>query len=52
MAPVFLKWLAFGGADPQVMKLGKVNAAGPVPNLDKMQALDAWYQGELAAPAK
>jgi len=40
-------WPAFGGSDPQVMRLGKVNEAGPVPNLDKMKALDAWYQDEL-----
>jgi len=46
--PGLPKWPAFSGADPQVMKLGKVNAAGPVPNLDKMKALDAWYQDELA----
>jgi para-nitrobenzyl esterase len=45
-------WPAFSGADPQVMKLGKVNATGPVPNLDKMRALDAWYQGELAVAVK
>jgi len=34
------------------MRLGKVNAAGPVPNLDKMQALDAFYQGQLSVAAK
>lgn len=45
-------WPPFSGSDPQVMRLGKVNAAGPVPNLDKMTALDAWYQGELSAAAK
>ena len=41
-------WPAFAGADPQVMRIGKVNAPGGVPNLDKMQALDGWYQMTLA----
>ncbi len=45
-------WPAFGGADPRVMRLGKVNVAGPVPNLDKMTALDGWYQAELAQASK
>ena len=50
--PGLPRWPAFGGADPQVMRLGKVNAPGPVPNLDKMKALDAFYQGEPALAAK
>jgi len=50
--PGLPKWPAFSGGDPQVMRLGKVNAAGPVPNLDKMQALDAFYQGQLSVAAK
>jgi len=44
-------WPAFGGVDPQVMRLGKVNAPGPVPNLDKMKALDTVYAGASASGA-
>ncbi len=34
-------WPAFTAADSRVMRLGAVNEAGPVPNLDKLEALDA-----------
>lgn len=50
--PGLPRWPAFSGVDPQVMRLGKVSAPGPVPNLDKMTALDAYYQAELAKPSK
>lgn len=34
-------WPAFTAADPKVMRLGAVNVAGPAPNLDKLEALNA-----------
>jgi para-nitrobenzyl esterase len=42
------RWPAFSGSDPQVMRLGTINAAGGVPDLAMMKALDGWYQDELA----
>ncbi len=45
-------WPAFAGAEPRVMRLGKVNAPGPVPNLAMLSALDGYYQQELAQPVK
>ena len=46
--PGLPKWPAFSNADPQVMRLGKVNAPGPVPNLAMLSSLDA----SLSAPAE
>jgi para-nitrobenzyl esterase len=42
-------WPASAGADAQVMKLGKVNEAGPVPNLAQLRALDASFAWRSAA---
>jgi para-nitrobenzyl esterase len=46
--PGLPNWPAFAGADAQVMRLGKVNAAGPVPNLDRLRVLDSAYAWRAA----
>ncbi len=36
-------WPAFTAAQPQVMRIGADPGAAPVPNLDKLKTLDAYY---------
>ena len=41
--PGLSPWPAFTAAKPQVMRIGKDPGAAPVPNLDKLKALDTYY---------
>ncbi|WP_404712874.1 carboxylesterase/lipase family protein [Sphingomonas sp. MMS24-J13] len=36
-------WPAFTAADPRVMRIGVDPGAAPIPNLDKLKALDTYY---------
>jgi para-nitrobenzyl esterase len=36
-------WPAFTATNPQVMRIGADPGAAPVPNLDKLKALDTYY---------
>jgi para-nitrobenzyl esterase len=41
--PGLAAWPAFGGASPQVMRIGANPGAAPVPNIEKLKALNAYY---------
>ena len=43
--PGLAPWPAFAGSDPRVLRIGADAGAAPVPNLDKLRALDTYYAG-------